>query len=320
MPAGADVEAVISVLGDRPWPPTRRSPPRSTCVAAARPTCRGSRSSSHPPRTLAVVAASERALAPLVAAASRSGWRTVGGSAETIDPLAMTTLLLEAGVSRRPGRRRRPAGGRRAAGARGARRPRRGRRGPPAGADRRAGRRDGGASRARSATSDARRARSCSGRPRKRGAPGGPARRPARRAGRCRPTTPGGRSVPARVALAEVLDRRVEVVEIGFDGGTRAAAVARGRRRRAERRPGRRRRARRWRRPIPTTRSSIGSACGRRGAPTGTACATACASCGSPRGRTRPATASRSGWPPPGRRSAGSPNGRRNGTTGRRPT
>ena len=47
---------------------------------------------------MAVVAASERALAPLVATASRSGWRTVAGSAESIDPLAMTTMLLDAAV------------------------------------------------------------------------------------------------------------------------------------------------------------------------------------------------------------------------------
>ena len=49
---------------------------------------------STPARRLAVVAASERALAPLVAAAARSGWRTIGASAETTDPLAMSRLLL----------------------------------------------------------------------------------------------------------------------------------------------------------------------------------------------------------------------------------
>jgi len=47
------------------------------------------------PRRLAVVAASERALAPFVVAAARSGWRTTGVSAETTDPLAMTRLLLD---------------------------------------------------------------------------------------------------------------------------------------------------------------------------------------------------------------------------------
>lgn len=53
---------------------------------------------STPVRRLAVVAASERALAPLVAAAGRSGWRTVSASAETTDPLAMSRLLLDASV------------------------------------------------------------------------------------------------------------------------------------------------------------------------------------------------------------------------------
>ena len=50
---------------------------------------------SQPARTLAVVAATERALAPLVAAAARSGWRTVSASAQTTDPLSMTRLLLD---------------------------------------------------------------------------------------------------------------------------------------------------------------------------------------------------------------------------------
>jgi hypothetical protein len=53
---------------------------------------------SHPPRRLAVVAGSERALGPLVAAASRSGWRTSAASAETADPLEMSTMLLDPGV------------------------------------------------------------------------------------------------------------------------------------------------------------------------------------------------------------------------------
>ena len=46
-------------------------------------------------RTLAIVAATERSLAPLDAAAARSGWRTVAASAQTTDPLAMTRMLLD---------------------------------------------------------------------------------------------------------------------------------------------------------------------------------------------------------------------------------
>ena len=53
---------------------------------------------SAPARTLGVVAASERALAPLAAAAARSGWRVVSASAATTDPLAMTALLLDPAV------------------------------------------------------------------------------------------------------------------------------------------------------------------------------------------------------------------------------
>ncbi|HSK52487.1 MAG TPA: hypothetical protein VLA44_06990 [Clostridia bacterium] len=53
---------------------------------------------SHPPRRLAVVAASERALAPLAAVAARRGWDVVGASVETRDPLEMSRLLLEAGI------------------------------------------------------------------------------------------------------------------------------------------------------------------------------------------------------------------------------
>jgi len=50
--------------------------------------------SRRPPR-LAVVAGSERALAALRATADRSGWRTVAASVESVDPLAMTSLLLD---------------------------------------------------------------------------------------------------------------------------------------------------------------------------------------------------------------------------------
>ena len=53
---------------------------------------------SAPARTLAVVAASERALAPLTAAAARSGWRVVAASAATTDPLVMTSMLLDPAV------------------------------------------------------------------------------------------------------------------------------------------------------------------------------------------------------------------------------
>ena len=100
MPAGADVEAVITALGDR----AIDADPR---LAAALDVHRGEAArdlprlevTSHAPRRLAVVAGSERALAPLVATASRSGWRTVSGEIESMDPLPMATMLLDADVT-----------------------------------------------------------------------------------------------------------------------------------------------------------------------------------------------------------------------------
>jgi hypothetical protein len=50
---------------------------------------------SRRPRRLAVIAGSERTLSGLVATAGRSGWRPSGASAETTDPIAMSRLLLD---------------------------------------------------------------------------------------------------------------------------------------------------------------------------------------------------------------------------------
>jgi hypothetical protein len=50
---------------------------------------------SHQPVRIAVVAASDRALGPLVDAATRSGWDVVATSVQASDPLAMTRLLLD---------------------------------------------------------------------------------------------------------------------------------------------------------------------------------------------------------------------------------
>ena len=54
---------------------------------------------SAPPATLAVLAASERALAGLAGVVARSGWRWIGLSAERHDAQAMTALLLDPVVS-----------------------------------------------------------------------------------------------------------------------------------------------------------------------------------------------------------------------------
>ena len=47
------------------------------------------------PTTLAVIAATERGLEPLVRAAERTGWRVRPAAAERLDPLAMTSILLD---------------------------------------------------------------------------------------------------------------------------------------------------------------------------------------------------------------------------------
>ena len=75
MPAGADVDTIVTALGDRA---VRADPDLAAALdvhlgrAAELPRLEVA---SHPPRRMVVVAASERALGPLVAAASRSGWR-----------------------------------------------------------------------------------------------------------------------------------------------------------------------------------------------------------------------------------------------------
>ncbi|HEY7589956.1 MAG TPA: hypothetical protein VH723_03120 [Candidatus Limnocylindrales bacterium] len=54
---------------------------------------------SVPPSGLAVVAVSERALGQLADVAALTGWRVLAGSAERLDPLAMTRLLLDPDIS-----------------------------------------------------------------------------------------------------------------------------------------------------------------------------------------------------------------------------
>ncbi len=222
MPAGADVEAVIAVLGDR----TLAADPG---LGAALELRRGGaidlprlEVSSHAPRRLAVIAASERALAPLVATASRSGWRTIAASAESVDPLVMSTQLLDASVS----------GILVGAGD------------PPAADERRAlgemtalvaavaERRPelviilaGGMTDHLVAFGDVGRrpGEVVLGPAARRGVPGGPLADLLLEL--ALPPDDSHRSLgPGAMALAEVLDRRIDVVEIGYDVGTRAAA------------------------------------------------------------------------------------------------
>ena len=223
MPAGADVEAVITALGDR----AIDADPR---LAAALDVHRGEAArdlprlevTSHAPRRLAVVAGSERALAPLVATASRSGWRTVSGEIESMDPLPMATMLLDADVTGilvgagdppAADERRKLAELTALIASIAERRPEltiilAGGMAEHLGAFGDVGRRKGEVMLGPAATRDV---------------PGGPLadllielalpHDDARRA-----------LGTGAIALAEVLDRRVDVVEIGFDGGARALA------------------------------------------------------------------------------------------------
>lgn len=222
LPAGADPTILAALLVERA---TRADPELvATLGIGGTPVAELPRIevSSHRSRLLAVVAGSERALGPLVAAASRSGWRVSSASAETTDPLEMSTMLLNAGVDAI------------LAGA-----------GDPPAADERRSLGELGALVAAAAhrrpevpvvlaggmagqlhafgdVSD-RLARVLVG---------GAARRGGGATDLCDLLTDLGLPADdarralgsAATALAEVLERRVDIVEIGFDGGTRAGA------------------------------------------------------------------------------------------------
>ena len=222
LPFGADPAAVAALLIERA---TIADPGLATTLGLDRTAVADVPRvdvASHPPRRLAVVAGSERALGPLVAAASRSGWRVSSASAETVDPLEMSTLLLDSGVNAiLAGAGDPPAADeRRALGELGAL--------VAAAAHRRP---DlsvilaGGMSGQLHAFGDVsdRLGRVLVGAPARRGPEG---------ADLCElltdvalPSDDSRRALGAAAAtLADVLDRRVDVVEVGFDGGTRAGA------------------------------------------------------------------------------------------------
>lgn len=179
---------------------------------------------STPPATIAAIAVSERALEPLTAAAHRSGWHVRPASTERLDPLAMTALLLD------------PEVGTALVGA-----------GEPPGADERGALGDLAALVAAAASrrpeltvvlagamaEQAPRFETSPDRPGEvllgpAGGAGTPAGVPLRHLlERVRAGTDDSRLafVKGVAALAEALDRRVEAVELGLDGGVRVHAA-----------------------------------------------------------------------------------------------
>jgi hypothetical protein len=99
MPSAIDVDAIIGLLLER----SHRADPelartlgyegRKAIALLPRLIAR-----SAPPQRLVAVAASERAAAPLEDAARRTGWRVRSVSPESMDPLAMTAVVLDPGV------------------------------------------------------------------------------------------------------------------------------------------------------------------------------------------------------------------------------
>jgi hypothetical protein len=96
MPAGVDLDALIRLLlgrtasGDPELARTLGINRPGAVADLPRLVARSAR-----PQRLAAIAASERAAAPLGEAARLTGWRVVSASPQTADPLRMTTLLLD---------------------------------------------------------------------------------------------------------------------------------------------------------------------------------------------------------------------------------
>src|SRR5262245_46636388 len=99
MPAAIDVEAVVGLLLDRSAkadPQLAESLGFSSRKSGAMLPRLIARSA--PPQELIAVAASDRAVERLEEAAIRTGWRVRGLSPDSIDPLAMTAAILDPGI------------------------------------------------------------------------------------------------------------------------------------------------------------------------------------------------------------------------------
>jgi hypothetical protein len=226
LPAGVDPLALAALLVERT---TNADPEIAAALGLDRtPIAELPRVdvASHPPRLLAVVAGSERALGPLVAAASRSGWRVSSASAETTDPLEMSNLLLDsrtdailAGAGDPPA-----ADERRALGELGALVAATAHRRPELSVILAGGM--AGQLHAFGDVSD-RLGRVLVGAAARAGTDGADLRELLTDV--ALPADDARRALgPATATLADVLDRRVDVVEVGFDAGTRAGASPAG--------------------------------------------------------------------------------------------
>ena len=223
-PAGTPEPTLLAILAARALQADPGLPARAELEPAALDAVPRLTARSRPPRTLVVLAASRRAAADLTAEANRTAWRVEVASTETHDPREMTELVLRRDV------------GAVLIGA-----------GDPAGPDERAALDDlaalggaaarrrpdlgiilGGAMRGRRAWLEA-----LGENP-----PGDPARFlevPAVRRGETAvrdvlerllddPADGRQRLRASTETLADLLDRRVELVEVGFDAGTRVVA------------------------------------------------------------------------------------------------
>ena len=99
MPAGVELDAIVALVLERA---TTADPQLARLIGSdvddAVTSLPRLIARSAQPRRLAVVAASERALAPLSDAARRSGWLVTAASPERVDPLGVTTSLLDPSV------------------------------------------------------------------------------------------------------------------------------------------------------------------------------------------------------------------------------
>lgn len=99
MPAGVDPDAIVELVLERA---TAADPQLAGLIGSDAHDAVANLprlvARSAPPRRLAVVAASERALTPLDDAARRSGWRVTAVSPERTEPLAVTTAILDPAV------------------------------------------------------------------------------------------------------------------------------------------------------------------------------------------------------------------------------